>query len=51
MNIDERLQAITMNLELLMHSQEETDRKIRALATIAEQNETRAAKMIEAINR
>jgi hypothetical protein len=53
MTIDERLErlterheALTQSLELFQHN---TGEKIRALATIAEQNEGRAAKMMEAI--
>jgi transcriptional regulator NrdR family protein len=53
MNIDERLErlterheAITQSLELFQH---DTGEKIRALAAIAEQNEARAAKILEAI--
>src|ERR1039457_5212801 len=54
MNIDERLErlaerheALTQTMELFQH---DTGEKIRALATIAEQNEARAAKMMDAIN-
>jgi len=36
---------------LLQHSQRDTDEKIRHLAVIAEQNEERAERMMEAIGR
>jgi len=53
MTIDERLErlaerheALTQSLELFQHG---TGEKIRALAAIAEQNEVRAAKIMDAI--
>jgi hypothetical protein len=49
MTIDERIEALAQTVELLGHAQRETDERIRHLAIIAEQNETRAAKMMEAI--
>jgi hypothetical protein len=51
MTIDERLEALTQSVELLQHSQRDTDEKIRHLAVIAEQNEERAQRMMEAIGR
>lgn len=58
MTIDERLERLTERHEALVESMElmrmenaRTDEKIRHLAVIAEQNEVRAAQMIEGINR
>lgn len=51
MTIDERLEALTQSVELLQRSQRDTDEKIRHLAVIAEQNEERAQRMMEAIGR
>jgi hypothetical protein len=58
MTIDERLEALAerheamaQGVELLLASQRETDEKIRHLAIVAEQNEDRAAQMMEAIRR
>ena len=53
MTIDERLERIAERHEALAQSlelfQHDTGEKIRALATLAEQNEARAAKLMEAI--
>ncbi len=38
MNIDERLQAITINLELLSRDHEDTNRRVRALLTAVEKD-------------
>jgi hypothetical protein len=51
MTIDERLEALTRSGELLHHSQRDTDENIRHLALIAEQNEVRAAEMMDSIKR
>jgi len=53
MTIDERLERIAERHEALAHSMElfqhDTGEKIRALAAIAEQNEVRAGKIMDAI--
>jgi hypothetical protein len=53
MTIDERLERIAERHEALAQSlelfQHDTGEKIRALAAIAEQNEVRAAKIMEAV--
>ena len=55
MTIDERLQALIESVELLtsLHRdlERETNEKVRSLAMIAEQNEVRAAQMMDAITR
>ena len=51
MTIDERLEALTQSVELLHHSQRDTDEKVRHLAMIAEQNEARSGQMMDAIKR
>ena len=51
MTIDERLEALTQSLGLVGPAQRETDERIRHIAIIAEQNEARAAQMIDAITR
>jgi hypothetical protein len=51
MNIDERLGALAQSMELLQLSQQDTDKKIRGLAIIAEQNEVRAGEMMDSIKR
>ena len=51
MTIDERLEALTQSMELLQLSQSDTNEKMRHLAVIADQNEVRAAQMMEAIKR
>jgi hypothetical protein len=57
MNIDERLErladrheALSHTVELLLADGEKTAEKIRILATVADQNEGRAAQMMDAIN-
>ncbi len=56
MNIDERLErladrheALAESLELMRAESERTGEKIRAVAIIAEQNEVRAALMMQAV--
>jgi hypothetical protein len=56
MNIDERLErlaerheALAESLELMRAESERTGEKIRALAIVAEQNEVRAAQMMQAV--
>jgi hypothetical protein len=56
MTIDERLErladrheALSHTVELLIADGEKTGERIRALAIIADQNEVRAARMMEAI--
>jgi len=56
MTIDERLErltdrheALSQTVELLAAEGKETGEKIRALAILAEQNEVRAAQMMDAI--
>jgi predicted house-cleaning noncanonical NTP pyrophosphatase (MazG superfamily) len=56
MTIDERLErladrheALSHTVELLAADGEKTGERIRALAIIADQNEVRAARMMEAI--
>lgn len=58
MDIDERLErlaerheALSNTVELLVAEGKETGEKIRALAVLAEQNEVRAERMIDAITR
>ena len=51
MTIDERLEALTQSVGLVGHVQRETDERIRHIAIVAEQNEARAAQMIDAITR
>ena len=48
MTIDERLEALTQSVGLVGHVQRETDERIRHIAIVAEQNEARAAQMIDA---
>lgn len=45
----ERHEALSQTAELLIADGRETGQKIRALATIAEQNEVRSGKMMDAI--
>jgi hypothetical protein len=48
MNIDERLEALTMNLELLAHDVQQNTQHIRALAQILETS-LDAIKRLEAV--
>ena len=47
--LTERHEALVESIELMRAENEKTAQNVRILATVADQNETRAAKMMEAI--